>query len=317
MVDVWTGTSQQSNLVAGAVDRYVRNQLRHTVTHRQLVDTRPVQVDKPGSSVTLYLHDDLAEATTPLNELTDPDYVGLPNPTGVQITLNEYGNATVTSIRLKNFSFSDIDPNQMDKVGWNMQGSIDTLVRNVATGGTSVSYAGTASSTATIKSTDLFDSNDVRHAVTLLRRNGAQPRRGGLYGCYLHPDVSYDLRTESGDNGWRSAHINAAPDLIWPGEVGVYEGAFFVETARAKVALQAGVDEDSTSGVDKADAYSTIFFGAEAIAEAVAIEPHVEIGTIPDKLNRFFPMGWYGLLGWNRFREDALHRVESGSSFVV
>jgi hypothetical protein len=35
---------------------------------------------------------------------------------------------------------------------------------------------------------------------------------------------------------------------------------------------------------------------------------------VPDKLNRFFPLGWYGYLGWARFREKALYRLESGSS---
>lgn len=93
--------------------------------------------------------------------------------------------------------------------------------------------------------------------------------------------------------------------MFWPGCVGVFEGAFFVETARAY---------NDTDGASSARNYRTLFAGKEAIAEAVAIEPHVEIGTVPDKLNRFFPVGWYGLLGWKRFREASLYRVESGSS---
>lgn len=315
MADVWTGTSQQSNLVAGAVDRYVRAQLRHYPWLRSVVDTRPVQVDKPGSSVTLYKYSDLAVATTPLNELTDPDYVGLPNPTGTPITLNEYGNATVTTVRLKNFSFSDIDPNQRDQVGYNMYNTIETLVRDVATAGSSVSFAGGKSSASALTDTDVFKSDDVRFAVTKLRRQAALPKRGGLYWCGIHPDVSYDLRRESGDNGWRAAHINAAPDVIWPGEIGTYEGAYFIESARLKVEADGADIDGSGSGTALTNVYHTLFAGQEAIAEAVAVEPEVRIGTIPDKLNRFFPMGWYGLLGWGRFREDALHRVESGSSF--
>ena len=44
------------------------------------------------------------------------------------------------------------------------------------------------------------------------------------------------------------------------------------------------------------------------------VEPEVRIGVVPDKLNRFFPLGWYGYLGWTRFREKALYRLEAGSS---
>lgn len=305
MADVFTGTSAMSNLVAAAVDRKVRAQLRHIPSLRAVADTRPAQVDKPGSSVSLYIQPDLAVATTPLNELTDPDFVALGNPTAVPITLNEYGNATVTSVRLRNLSFSDIDPNQIDQIAWNMHNSIDTLVRDVISAGTQVIYAGTHTSVATTVNADTIDSDDIRKTVTKLRSNGALGKRNDLYWCGIHPDVAYDLRRESGDNGWRAAHINAAPDLIWPGEVGVYEGAFFVESARMKVAADGG-----TGNL----VYRTIVAGKEALAEAVQIEPHVEIGVVPDKLNRFLPMGWYGLLGWSIFRQEAVQRIVSGSS---
>jgi hypothetical protein len=50
------------------------------------------------------------------------------------------------------------------------------------------------------------------------------------------------------------------------------------------------------------------------MAEAVAEEPHVVIGPVVDKLMRHRPMGWYGVLGFARYREEALYRIESGSS---
>lgn len=309
MVDAYTSTTAQAALVTAAVDRYVRSALRHTPILRTVADTRPVQVDKPGSSVTLYTHSDIAVATTPLNETADPDAVALPDPTGTTITLNEYGVATISTIRLKSFSFSDIDPNQMDQVAYNMRNTLDVLVRDELSGGTNVIYSGDATSTASVGNDDVFSSNDVRQAVTTLRRNAAQGKRGDLYWCGIHPDVAFDLKKETDAAGWRSAHINAAPDLIWPGEIGVYEGAFFVESARMKVAA------DGTDATPDANVYRTIFAGKEALAEAVAIEPGARIGVVPDKLNRFFPLGWYGLLGWKRFRENALVRVESGSSF--
>lgn len=313
MADAYTGTTAQSNLVQAAVDRYVRAQLRHMPLLRNVADTRPVQVDKPGSSVTFHFHGDLAPATTPLNELTDPDAVALPNTTTVQVTLNEYGNATVTSARLRSFSFSDVDPNQQDQIAYNMRDTLDDLVRDILSGGTNVRYSGDATSTATVDNTDTISSSDLRYAVTKLRGNAAPGRRGELYWCGIHPDVSHDLKEETGATGWFEAHKYAAPGNFWPNEIGTYAGCFFQESSRMKNETD-GADIDPGTGTTNATVYRTIVAGKEALAEAVAIEPHVEVGVVPDKLNRFFPLGWYGLLGWGRFREKCLYRIESGSS---
>lgn len=321
MVDAWSGTSALSNLVAASVDQYVRAELRHTPMLRTVADTRPVHVDKPGSSVALYIHGDLAPATTPLNELTDPDFVALPNPTAVTLTPLEYGNATVTTVKAGVSSFADIDPYQRDQVMWNMRDSLDDLVKTVISGGTNVRYAsGGASdptSTATVAAEDVIASADVRYIVAKLRANAAKGKRGDLYWCGIHPDVAHDLRAETGAGSWQNAHQYAAPGVFWPGEIGVYEGAFFVESARMKSAAD-GVDLDgSGSGTTRRTVYRTIFAGKEAIAEGVQVEPEVRIGVIPDRLNRFQPMGWYGYLGWCRFREKALYRLESSSSITV
>ncbi len=62
--------------------------------------------------------------------------------------------------------------------------------------------------------------------------------------------------------------------------------------------------------------FDTLLCGQQALAEAVAEEPHIVIGNVTDKLMRFRPMGWYGVLGFARYREDALYRIESGSSIA-
>src|SRR4051812_39869960 len=124
MADVFTGTSALSNVVAASVDQYIRAELRHMPQFRNLVDTRPVSVDKPGSSVALYTRADLAVATTPLNELTDPDAVALPNPTSITLTPNEYGNVSISSIKVGAQSFMDVDPDQRDAIMWNMYDTV-------------------------------------------------------------------------------------------------------------------------------------------------------------------------------------------------
>lgn len=317
MADAYTSTTALSNVIAPALDQFVRAELRHTPLLRTVADTRPIQVDKPGSSVALYIHGDLATATTPLNETADPDAVALPNPTSVTLTPQEYGNVTISTIKTTATSWMDVDPYQRDAVAWNMRDTLDELVREVLSGGTNVIYSGDATSTATVDAADTLSAANIRMAVTRLRSNAAPGKRGDLYWCGIHPDVSADLRSESGAGSWQELHKYAAPGEFWPGEIGVFEGAFFVESARMKVA-EDGVDEDGAgAGTSLTPVYRTILAGREALAEGVVIEPEVRIGVVPDKLNRFFPLGWYGFLGWTRFREKCLYRVESGSSFAA
>lgn len=307
MSDALTGTSAISNTVLGAIDQYVRAELRHQPTFRTFVDTRPVQVDKAGSSVKLFTQSDLAVATTPLNELADPDAVALPNPTSVTLTPNEYGNMSITTIKAKTTSFADVDQLQLNAVAYNMRDTLDTLIRDVMIGGTQVTYSGTSNAaTADVADGDVITAANIRTAVTKLRTNAAVGKRGDLYVALIHPNVSADLRAATGSGSWQDLHKYGAPGNFWPGEVGTLEGAAFVESARCKVA---------TDGTSSEEVYRTLLLGREALAEGVVIEPTTKVGVVPDKFGRFFPLGWYGFLGWTIFRQKALYRIESASAF--
>lgn len=313
MADALTGTSAVSNIVLSAVDQYIRATLRHSPMWRSVVDTRPVDPAHAGSSIKLFTQTDLAVATTPLNELSDPDAVALPNPTSVTLTPAEYGNLSITSLKAKKTAFADIDPMQMDAIAYNQRDTLDALVSVVANGGSNVYYsdesdAGVNNSTDDLVAADVLTAKDVRKSVTKLRRNASPGKIGDLYVAYIHPDVAADLRSQTAAGSWQDLHKYAAPGEFWPGNVGVFEGAAFVETARAKTA---------TDGASSAKVYRTVFLGQGAIAEGVIVEPHTVVGNIPDKFGRFFPLGWYGYLGWTRFREESLVRVESGSGFTA
>jgi N4-gp56 family major capsid protein len=186
-----------------------------------------------------------------------------------------------------------------------MRDTLDVLVRDVVSAGSNVRYGGGKASTVTLTASDKITSADVRYIVAKMRGNAAPGKRGDLYGCLIHPDVSHDLRAETGAGSWQNAHQYAAPGVFWPGEIGVYEGAFFIETARTKQA---------NDGASSAKVHRTIFLGKEALAEGVVVEPEVRAGVVPDKLNRFHPLGWYGFLGWTVFRQKSLYRLETGSS---
>ena len=316
MANTYTGTANGTNqtgitnLVTTAYDKYVEFALRSMPLYRQAATKRPVDVTSPGSSVVFNKYVDLAAATSALTENVDPDAVALSNTTTVQVTLNEYGNAVIPTAKLQFESLSDVDPAIANIIAYNMADSLDQLVRTTLIGGTNVfrSNAGAASTTKalnTLTSSDTFSSKLVRYAVAKLRGNNALPLMNNLYACYIHPDVSHDLRAESGTAGWRSPHEYSGASDVWNGVLGVYEGCFFVETPRSYSA---------TDGASSATVHRTLFLGQQALAEAVGYEPQVVVGPVTDKLMRFRPIGWKALIGWARFREEALFRAESGVS---
>lgn len=320
MADAYTSTTAVSNAVVTAYDKAFEFSLRAQPTFRSVADKRPVNVTNPGESVVFNIYADLAPATTPLTETVDPDAVALSNTSQVTVTLYEYGNAALITRRLELDSLSDVDMALVNAISFNQVDSLDILAQAKLAGGTqtltesagNLSYlpSGSAQPTLTgIVGTDTIKSRDVRFAVAQLRTNKVLPRKGSLYWCGLHPQVSADLRAETGSGSWRQPHEYNSNGNIWAGEVGEYEGAYFVESPR-NTNVQAG----SGAGAAQIRVFNTYFAGQQALAEAVNQEPGMVIGEVTDKLRRRRPIGWYGFLGWNVFRQDAVIRLSTASS---
>ena len=372
------GTVGGAGLVQKAYDRLIEFALRAQPLIRSVSDKTPARQSIPGSSVVLQRYVDLTKVTSTLTETTDPDAVAMATPTYTTITLAEYGNAVLVTRALELFSLADVDPAVANVIAFNMADSIDDVAQTVLRGGDNALYGGTRTSTATLTSSDTFTSALARKATAKLRANKAIPRKGSLYWAGIHPEVSHDLRAETGVGSWRQPHEYSDANSIWAGEIGTYEGAFYVESPRlyndtvgaakststtTTTALAASgattISVTSTSGVLVGDlvaatgittganvtavgtgtvtidiavtsatvtsgasitfthetrVFNTYFAGQQALAEAVAEEPHVVIGPVVDKLMRHRPLGWYGVLGFARYREEALYRVETSSS---
>jgi N4-gp56 family major capsid protein len=319
MANAFTGTAAMANLVQTTYDRALEFALRAQPMFRQVADKRPVQQAMPGSSVVFELYADLAQAITPLNELVDPDAVAAGNPTTVSVTLNEYGNAILVSNKLDLFSFTDVTAGLVNQVAWNLVDSIDLVVQNVLAAGTQTlrrnGSASFAAQTAPLYNTgtlnavqqfDIYGSDMVRMSVAKLRAQFVHPVKGTSYVTYIHPEVSLDLRAETGNNGWRIPMAYSSADNIWAGEIGEYEGSVFIETPRTINALNAGGTPTRV--------FNTYTMGQQALAEAVAEEFHTIRGPVVDKLTRFQPLGWYGVAGWSLYRPQALLLNQTTSS---
>ena len=308
------GTVVGANLVTQAYDRLVEFSLRSVPSFRAIADKKPAMQSHPGSSVLFQIYNDLAVQTSALTETTDPDAVAVPATTTIAVTLAEYGNAIISTRKLDLFSLADVEPALANIVAFNMNDSLDQIISTTLNAGTQVirESAGALSTSAaitTITTTDLIKSRDIRYAVAKLRAGNVVARRGNLYASYIHPEVSHDLRAETGTAGWRQPHEYVDTAGIYAGELGTYEGVAFVESPRLPNS-QAG----SGSSTTQTRVYTTFIMGQQALAEAVAEEPHTVIGPVTDKLMRLRPLGWYGVLGWALYRPTAMWRIETSSS---
>lgn len=308
-----SGTVVGANLVTQAYDRLVEFALRSVPSFRAVADKKVGNQTHAGSSVLFQLYNDLAVATSALTETVDPDAVAIPATTTVAVTLNEYGNSIISTRKLDLFSLADVEPALANIVAYNMNDSLDTIVRGVLATSTQVirEIAGAISTAAItgVSATDTIKAKDIRYTVAKMRAANVVPRRGSLFASYIHPEVSHDLRAETGAGAWRQPHEYVDPSGIYAGEIGTFEGVAFIESPRLPNS-QAGAG----SGTTQTRVYDTFIMGQQALAEAVAEEPHTVIGPVTDKLMRLRPIGWYGVLGWNLYRPEAMWRIQTASS---
>lgn len=312
--DITSGTSLGLNLVKTGYEKLVGFKLRSEPLFRRVADTRATALTNPGETVVFNLYNDLTPNTTNLAEATNPGEEAVPSTSTVTVTLNEMGQTVIPTLRLRTFTFADIDPAVANLVARSQAESVDLRVRNVLDAGTQVvrSNAGVASTTkteVTLTTGDVFKSQIPQAVVAKMRGANVIEKMGGnTFGAFIHPDVAYDLRRETGELGWRYPHNNVAPNNLWMEQVGVFGGVSYIESPRCKT---------SATGATAKQVYRSYLFGSQCLAEVVAVEPHLIIGPVTDTMMRFRPLSWHGIAGWSIYRQEALWRVETVSSIDV
>lgn len=305
MAAPWNDPTSMSNLMAAAIDRDVRIALYATPIMRTFATVHPTNQTAPGQTVTLAIRGTMTDAVTPLSPTVDPTGVSLSNPTQVTITLARYGNLTKVDGDLTTLTFDTaLQASVVKDIYMNQVNSVDALVQVALAAGTNdikeVSSAMVVNGAGTVDS--VAKARDFRTAVTKLRAASVPTFDGVNYVSVVHPNVSLDIRTESGGSWLAAQQYGMSHGLqgLYAGEIGVYEGARFIENPRCTVA----------GGI-----YNSYVIGQDAVAEAVADEFHVVVdGTISDPLDRFVSVGWTGIGGWAHFRDEASWKINTTAS---
>ena len=311
----YTGTGDVSSDTA-AFQQLAYFAFRSQPMYEMIADVRSTAQTHNGASVQFNIYDNMDQATSALTQDSDVTAVALGDST-VTVTLAEYGNAVITTAKLRGTSFLNVDADAANIIGYNMVDSVDKLVSNVANAGTNVIYStgsgALPTSRVTIADANTIDTATARQAVAELRGASAPGFENGNYIGLIHPDVSYDLRALTAVTDVIQFQIRQEGAAVRNGSIGVFGGIEWIENPRAPILDDAGAT--STTNV-----YQTLVAGRQALAKAFSRapgfgeDPSVVFGPVTDTLRRFHPVGWYHLVGHSVFRQAALRRIESSSS---
>ena len=204
------------------------------LVHDQFGQKHPIPKNG-GKTIEFRKYSPLAKALTPLTEGVTPDGQKLAMSV-ITATVDQYGGYVELSDVLL---LTAIDNNlvQATKLLAAQAGrTLDTITREVLQGGTNVMYAQGAASRSALGYTNGTTNNcvtfdDIRKAVRALKVQNT-PKIKGDYVAIVHPDVSYDIMS---DTKWINVKTYSDPDGMYEGEIGKIEGTRFVETTEAKV----------------------------------------------------------------------------------
>ena len=305
-----TGTGQVSSST-GAFEQMAYFALRSNPLYEMIADVRSTAQTHNGASVTFDIYNNMTAATTALTEATDVTPVALGDTT-VTVSLSEYGNAVETTAKLRGTSFLNVDADAANVIGYNMVDSLDQVVAAVAAGGTNDILPTGRAATVNIVAGDTITADQTRTAAAKLRDKSAPGFENGNYVGMIHPNVAFDLRSQTAVTDVIAYQIRQDGQAVRNGSIGTWGGVEFIENPRAHIQTGAG-----GGGIDVHD---TIIAGRQALAKAFSRapgfgeQPQIVYGPTTDYLRRFVSVGWYHLCGYGRFREDCLQRVESSSS---
>lgn len=317
-----TQSSSTVSHVRSFYDRLLLVRLLPHLVHTMFAQVRDVP-QKMTNVIKFRRYNALSLATTPLTAGVTPATASL-TVTDISATLAHYGNPIETSDELLDTT-EDNYLNEITKLlAENAGQSLDQVCRDVIVAGTSVQYASSASSRATVTSSMKLNVSEIREAVRTLKTNNARkitsmisPSNGvdtiPVNACYVaivHPNTTRDLKDDA--NFVPVEHYPNQSDVM-PGEVGKMDEVRFIETTYAKVFTGAG------SGA--IDVYATLILGADAYgvsrlsgkALEMISKPLGSAGTA-DPLNQRATDSWKAWFVAKILQDLAMVRVEHAVS---
>lgn len=206
-------------------------------------------------TVKFMIYDNMNPNSTALSETTDPTSKSISNDFAT-VTMAEQGDLSSLTKKLELSSYTSILRDIGKVVSQAMTLSTDLIARkayDTQVWANYISFGGTATSVATVASSDVLTMTKLEDVFAILRgRNipgyqNNENAKGEMehYICLVHPHTARDLKYQT-SNGWRTPREYADPKDLYTGELGMFDGVRFVQSSLCKIQYNAGVKNSTT-----------------------------------------------------------------------
>lgn len=290
-------------------DRQLLTRTVPTLLYAKFAQKRPIPANS-GRIIEFRKFSGIPVATTPLTEGALFTNLKDLTVTSTTATVAQYGDAIGFSDIVRTTTFDPLLSESTDILAEQAAETIDELIRDTVTAGTTVFYANARTARVNLVATDNITVADVANIAMQMKLNRAR-KIDGAWQAITHPRVIFDLqRTQE----WRDAQNYHQTGRPFDGSVGELYGVRFWETDKAKVFVDGG------SG-GTVDVYTVMVFGAEAFGIVdlagnnlqTIFKPLGSAGTA-DPLNQQSSMGWKVTFGVKRLQEAFMLRYECATS---
>jgi len=264
-----------------------------------------------GATVDFRRFQRLEPATTPLEEGVPPSGKNV-SIINITATVEGYGDFVEYSDFIDMVGIDPFVTEVLEVQGEQAAETLDEIVRNVVVAGTNVYRVNSRATRGAVAAGDNLNGATMRRVRQVMARNNVKQMAGmGAYLGIIHPDVSYDVMS---DSGWINANQYAGSQKLFDGEIGKLYGVRYIETTKAPIWAGAGAGS--------IDVYGTIILGANAYGVpdiAGSSKPETIVkplgsGGTGDPLNQVATIGWKAYLATVRLDELCILRVESAAS---
>jgi N4-gp56 family major capsid protein len=310
-----TGTSTLSQELRTFYDRNLLKRLLPRLVWALFGQPKPMPANE-GQTVNFRRFSSLSAATTALTEGMTPQGSEL-SVSAITVTPAQYGDfIKITDI----LDFTAPDPvltEGQQLLAEQAADTVDQLVRDVVTAGTTVQYAGGAASRVTVATGSRLNAAEIQKAVRTMHVNkvrpvtnilnastgvGTKPVNAGYIGI-VNAYGLYDLKQ---DSKFLTVEQYGSKDGLLPGEVGALDEVRFIRSDNNKIYAAAGASSQ--------DIHATIILGGDAfgIVQPKGVESIIkgfgEGGD--DPLNQRATSGWKMYMASVILQQLAILRIE-------
>ncbi len=319
-----TTRTQVTDAVAQHLDRTLLVRAYPHFVHAMWAQVRDLP-SNASAVIKFRRYGSLTAATTALTEGVTPAGSQL-SITDISSTVAQYGDYVTTTDFLDMTVIENLKTELAEILGDQMGDTIDRLVRTVLEAGTTIQYASTATTTATVAAGMILNGAEVREAVRTLQSNSAKtitsqidpsdgfnssPVAAAFIGI-ISEDTLFDLKK---DSDWVPVEEYSLSD----GRLGAFEKGKLDDVRFVLAGSNASVS--AAGGAGSIDVHRTIILAQEAYgisrisgeAAEVITKPLGSSGTA-DPLNQRATMGWKITFVATRLNENFLLRIEHAVS---